>query len=338
MLNPRENFLETVKKGGKPDRLVKQYEGLVLFNLDPVGKYVRGDRFRGMPATKDRWGTTILWPEDQAGAMPHVTDTDKVITDITDWRNQVEVPDILAHCSNPEVWEPALEAAAKIDRENNLLMGYMPTGVFEQLHFLMGFEDTLVNFLIEPEAMHELCQVIGEFRFNYAKLIVDNLKPDVMLSHDDWGSKTNLFMRPETWREFIKPQYEKTYQYIHDQGVKIIHHSDSFLEPIIEDMVDLKIDVWQGGLPQNDIPAILKQLDGRMTLMGGLDAGIVDREDSTEEEIRREVRKACEEYGSCGHFIPSITYGGPGTIYPEHDVIINDEIDKYNREVYGISE
>ena len=61
-------------------------------------------------------------------------------------------------------------------------MAFMPTGVFERLHFLMGFEDMLVNFLMEPEAMMELCEAIGEYRFQLTKLIVDNLHPDVILS------------------------------------------------------------------------------------------------------------------------------------------------------------
>ena len=97
------------------------------------------------------------------------------------------------------------------------------------------------------------------------------------------------------------------------------------------DMVELGFDVWQGVLPQNDIPKLQKQLAGRMTLMGGIDASIVDRADSTEEEIRREVRRACEEYAPGGHFIPCITYGGPGCLFPHVDPSIDDEIDRYNR-------
>ena len=62
-----------------------------------------------------------------------------------------------------------------------------------------------------------------------------------------------------------------------DHGVIVIHHADSFCEPIVEDMVDIGIDVWQGVLPENDIVKLQKQLDGRMTLMGGIDATI-DRE------------------------------------------------------------
>ena len=201
---------------------------------------------------------------------------------------------------------------------------------------VMGFEDMLVNFLLEPEDMMDLCNAIGEYRFQLTKLIVDHLHPDIILSHDDWGSKQALFVSPDTWREFIKPQYEKSYKYMKDHGVIVMHHADSFMEPIVEDMVDLGIDIWQGTLPQNDIVKLQKQLAGRMTLMGGIDASIVDRVDSTEEEIRKEVRRACEEYAPGGHFIPCITYGGPGCLFPHVDPIIDDEIAKYNKEVYGI--
>ena len=35
----------------------------------------------------------------------------------------------------------------------------MGTGIFEQSHFLMGFEDALMNLLLEPESMQELVAV-----------------------------------------------------------------------------------------------------------------------------------------------------------------------------------
>ena len=88
-------------------------------------------------------------------------------------------------------------------------------------------------------------------------------------------------------------------------------------------------------LPENDIPALQQRLKGRMVLMGGIGAAI-DRPDSTEEEIRFQVRKALEAYAPGGHFIPSITYGLPGTLYPHVNPIMVDEISKYNKEVYGI--
>lgn len=331
MLSKRQNFLETIKKGGRPDRLVKQYEAVSMVPGDPVNYYVRGARFPGMPPQKDRWGTTILWPEGEAGATPDPSEAAKVIKDVTCWREFTKVPDLIANCTDEALWEPYLNAAAKVDRSETLLMMFAPTGLFERLHFLMGFEDTLVNLMTEEEAMDDLCAAVGEYRYNGMKLMVDNVHPDVLLSHDDWGSKTNLFMHPDIWRRFIKTNYVKAYEYLHDNGVIIMHHSDSFCEPIVEDMIDLHIDVWQGVLPQNDIVALQERIGGRMALMGGIDAAVVDRDDSTEEEIRREARRACETYAPGGNFIPSITYGGPGAMHAHVDEYMNDEIDRYSR-------
>lgn len=326
MLTPKENLLETLRLGGRPDRLVDQYEPFVVVMNDPVRIYTSGNRVKGT-RSKDRWGTTIDWPADQFAAMPHVTEDDKVLPDITRWQDYVKVPDLVSNCTD---WSGARAKRETIDPKEKLVTSFMGTGIFEESHFLMGFEDALVNFLAEPEAMHELLGAIFEYRLTYARLLIDNFRPEVILSHDDWGAKHSLFMSPEVWREFLKPLYADLYAEFHDAGVIVMHHADSYLEPIVEDLVDIGVDIWQGVLPQNDIPAIQKRLGGRLTLMGGIDAAIVDRADATEAEIRAEVKRACETYGPQGHFIPCITYGMPGSIYPQVDAIISDEIGRYN--------
>lgn len=332
MLSARENFLETIKRDGKPDRLVSMYDPLVVIP-DPVGKFCRENRVKGTTSI-DKWGVTIVWPEDQVAAMPHVTDANKVCPDIENWRDYVKVPDLIGNCDDPELWKETLELAAKVDRTEQLTMSVMPTGVFEQLHALMGFEDTLVNLLMEPEAMMEMAEAIGEYRLNYAKLLVKHLKPDVVISMDDWGTYDRLFMQPEVWRKIIKPQYIKLFGFLKENGIITLHHSDSFLEPLMEDMVEMGIDVWQGAIPSNDLVKLQKQLDGRMTIMGGIDS-VVDRPDATEEEIRAEVRRACRTYGKHGHFIPSFTYGPGSTLYDHVCPIMRDEIQRFNQEEFG---
>jgi len=338
MLTARQNFLETIRRDGQPDRLVNQYEATRAFRGDPLSGYVQGNRFRGMEPLKDLWGVTFVWPQEEHFPMPSITPQTKVLPDITCWRDYVHVPDLAAECDNAEFWQPYLEQTRTLDRKKGLLTVAATAGVFERLHFLMGFEDTLCNLLMEPEAMEDLIAAVTEYRLAGFRLIVKYLHPEVVISQDDWGSKTSLFMSPDTWRELIRPAYEKIYGYLKSEGVIIIHHSDSICEPIAEDMAEVGIDVWQGVLPQNDIPALQKKLDGRLTLMGGIDAAVVDRAGVSEAEVRAEVRRACECYGDAGHFIPCITYGGPSTLYPEVYPIITDEIDRYNREHYGTEE
>lgn len=329
-MTTRELFFEYLKKDGKPDRQLKQYEALKLVMNDPVNSYLRAGQLPGT-VSKDRWGTTIAFPKDAPGKTPHITEENKVCKDITHWRDYVHAPDLLAHCK--EGWETCKETAKEVRAEGKLVTTLMGTGIFEQCHFLMGFEDTLTNLYEHPQEMHELIDYIFEYRLTFAKLICENLHPDVILSHDDWGTKHALFMQPETWREFFKEPYRKFYSYIRSQGVVAIHHSDSYCMPIVEDMVEIGIQVWQGALPENNIPALLKQLDGRMAVMGGIGA-VIDRADTTKEVAKDYVKKVLEESCPYGHFIPCITYGAPGTVFKQVDPFIDEAIEEYNQKYH----
>lgn len=332
MLSPRENLLELLN-GGTPDRLTNQYEPFAMIYDDPVRDYFFGGLDEGKTIT-DPWGTQWTWPEGEPGSTAVVTDENKVVPDITEWKEHLTLPDIKAHCSTG--WEEVVTQAEAIDRSQYLVTGYMACGIFEQCHFLMGFEDALCNVLMEPDDMKELIEAIFEVRMQYAQFLIEKLHPDAILSHDDWGTKTSLFMPPDVWRDLFKEPYAKLYQYMHDNNVIVVHHSDSFCEPIVPDMIDIGVDIWQGALPQNDLKRLQKEADGKLIFMGGIDAAVVDREDSTEEEIRAETREACKLYGPEGSFIPCLTYGGPGGVYPNTYEIITDEIMNYNQDVYGI--
>ena len=331
-MTAKEIFLELLKPDGKPERQLVQYEALQMALGDPIGGYLHMGRMPGATIT-DRWGTVIEWPADAPGSMPLVTEENKVIKDITRWRDYVHAPDFIPYSSDPEAWAGLRAKTRERAGDERLVAGFMATGIFEQCHFLMPFRDVLTNLYDHPKEMHELIEYITEFRLAYVKHLIENLKPDVLFSHDDWGTKDALFMKPDMWREFYKEPYRRFYGYIREQGVIAIHHADSYLAPIVEDMAEIGIQVWQGVLPENDIPALQQRLKGRMVLMGGIGAAI-DREDAGEEEVRRYVHDALHTYCPGGHYIPSITYGLAGTVYKHVDPWIDDEIRKYNEGVH----
>jgi hypothetical protein len=296
MLTSKENFLALLNKG-TPDRLVNQYDpfAFVLFE-DPVLLAYEFNRIPGQDV-KDGWGTMIRWKAGEHAGMPWITAENKVCPDITQWKKYVQAPDLTVSFD----WTKAKETASKIDRKEKLVTTAMVTGLFERSHFLMGFEDTLMNYMLEPEAMHELLDYILEYKLAYAKLLIDNLQPDVMLLHDDWGAKTRLFMSPEVWREFLKPRTAKLHKYIHDRGVLTLFHADSYLANIIEDMDGIDID-----------------------------GGVIDFPNWTEETIRKETQRACDDYVPGGRFIPCITYGLAESIYPGVYEAISVEVEKYS--------
>ena len=326
MSTPKGIFLELIKPDGQPERQLCQYEALHMCLTDPINTYLRGNRKRGT-VSKDRWGTTISFPEDAPGPIPVHTPELTVCPDVTHWKDTVHVPD-LSVCS--EGWEECrTRSRAAADAEGKLLAGFMGTGIFEQCHFLMGFEDTLTALYEHPDEMHELIETITQYRLDYVRRLIDGLQPDVIFSHDDWGTKNALFMKPDMWREFFKEPYRRFYGYIRSRGVIAIHHADSYLVPIVDDMAEIGIQVWQGVLPENDIPALQAHLNGRLTLMGGFGAAI-DRADAQPDEILAYARDALARYCPGGHFIPSITYGLAGTVFPHVDQYLDQAVNEYN--------
>ncbi len=329
-MTPKEIFLELLKRDGQPERLLDQYEALQLAFGDPVNNYLRAGRERGSKSV-DRWGVTMLFPEDAPGAIPYHSAEATVLQDITRWKDVVHAPNLVANCSDG--WKEFRLKQREKAGEKRILCGFMGTGIFEQLHFLMGFEDTMLNLYEHPKEMHELIDYILQYRLQFVRLLLKGLRPDAIFSHDDWGTKAQLFMKPDIWREFFKEPYRKFYGEIRQAGAIAIHHADSYLVPILDDMAEIGIQCWQGILPENNVPEVIRHLDGRMVVMGGVGAEI-DRADSTEEEIRRYMRKMLRQNGTLGHFIPSITYGVRGTIYKHVDPIIDDEIARYNGRVH----
>ena len=97
MSTPKEIFLELIRPDGQPERQLRQYEALHMCLTDPCNTYLRGNRKRGTTSV-DRWGTTILFPEDAPGPMPDTRPGLAVCPDITRWRETVHAPDLEAVC------------------------------------------------------------------------------------------------------------------------------------------------------------------------------------------------------------------------------------------------
>lgn len=204
---------------------------------------------------------TIRWKQGDHAGMPYITEETKVIKDITKWKDDFIKQDL----KYPDAdWKVAQEACAKIDRKEKLATGLMVTGLFEASHFLMGFEDTLMNFLMEEESMHELLDALLEWKMDYAKELMDHLDLDAILFHDDLGAKDRLFFSEEVFTEFFKPRYEKLFGYITSRGVQVVLHADSYCEPLVEHFVDMHITTWQGALVTNDFKAMQERVEGRL--------------------------------------------------------------------------
>jgi hypothetical protein len=330
MLTKRQNFLETIR-GGKPDRFVNQYEFIpLLWTIDPITEpFSRA----GGPGTtwKDGWGVTQFWGKEQPGPFPVHDDAHKVVKDITKWKSTAKMPKT---DFPPEAWADAVKKAEAVDRTEYFCGLLYTCGVFEQLHYLTGLDDCLVNLYEEPEASKELIAYITEYELKYAAEVCKYLKPDLIFHHDDWGSQLATFMSPEMFDEFFLEPYKKIYGFYKSHGVEvIIHHSDCFAATLVPEMIEMGIDVFQGCITTNNVPELVKKYGGKISFMGDLNNGVLDKADWTPELVRKEVERACRGNGK-HYFIPCLTAGGWWSNFPGVYEAVSAEIDRMSKEMF----
>ncbi|MBC3805668.1 uroporphyrinogen decarboxylase [Acetobacterium fimetarium] len=326
MLTIKENLKE-VMTGGKPDRFVKQYEFMQMIMSVPSGRIkpqLGGEVI-------NEWGVTIRWPEGQIAAFPVHDAQHILLDDVTEWKKYVKAPSL----ERPEgAWDQAIADANAVDRDNKYVAAFIAPGLFEMTHYLMGMENALMSFYEEPEAMHELIDYLTQYELDYAKALVENLHPDAILHHDDWGSQISTFLSPAMFEEFFLESYKKIYGFYKANGVElIVHHSDSYAATLVPNMIEMGVDIWQGVMNTNNIPEMIKQYGGKITFMGGIHSGIIDHPEWSQEQIAAEVKRTCEENGKL-YFIPSSCQGLPGSSFPGVYEATDVEVEKMTKELF----
>ena len=327
MLSKRQNMLETVR-GGNPDRFVNQFEAIQFIFRTPLG--MRSPRPMQQTGWEmvNAWGVTIRFQEGTPGPFPVHDEEHIVLKDVTRWKETVKFPSLEFPQSE---WDECAEAAAQIDRNEVFAAAMVGPGVFDHLHYLMGMEECLISFYTEPDALKELLAAITDWELEYARLVCENLKPDMIFHHDDWGSHRSTFLSPEMFDEFIFPSYKKIYGYYKTHGCElVVHHSDSYAATLVPYMIDMGIDVFQGCVDTNNIPELIKKYGGSVSFMGGINNGIVDVPGWTDKLIADYVEKTCRECGKL-YFIPCCTAGGPSSSYPGAFDAVTREIDRMSK-------
>jgi hypothetical protein len=331
MLSAIENLKETMKRDGHPDRFVNQYEFLHILLPD---LYYMGNRPR-KPGSEGCDGYGVFWRfrEGQMGPLPVHDAEHTLIHDVCCWDEKLtRFP---AAPEDPAYWAMLNDMAAKAVPGEQYATALYTQGIFERLHSLMGMEDAMIALYEEPEKVHELIDFLVAAELDFAKNIMDHV-PGVraLLHHDDWGSNVNSFLSPAMFDEFITPAYKKIYGYWRERGVElIVHHSDSYAANLVPSMLEMGVDIWQGVFPENDIPKLVEQYGGRITFMGEIRTLAIDLPDVTDEEIAREVERACLKCKGPS-FIPCLTAGLPISHFPGVYDKVSGEIRRMSRELF----
>lgn len=333
MLTAKQNMQEVIR-GGKPERYVNQYEAITLL-MHPYIMHANSLLQPGQENVVNAWGVTNSFPIGTPGSFPVHTPEKIVVKDIENWRDYVHAPSLKF---SQEEWDMFKAQYDAVDGTQTYKAAFVAPGLFEQTHHLCEIQNALIYYITNPDEMHDLIKYMTEWELELADGICSHLHPDAMFHHDDWGGELSTFLSPDMFAEFFVEPYKEIYKYYHDHGVElVIHHGDSYAATLVPYMIEMGIDIWQGCMESNNVPELIKKYGGQISFMGAIDNKSMDFQGWTREDCAKAARRAVESCGS-QYFIPCITQGGPGSVYPGAYAVLAEEIDKLSVEKFGIKQ
>lgn len=154
--------------------------------------------------------------------------------------------------------------------DEKYICGIIDCSIFEALKYLRGIEQSLVDLVAEKDIAHRVMDMSVEYHLKLGYELIDR-GVDMLWLADDIGGEHAMLMSPDTFREMIKPKMAYMVGELknYNPGVKVAFHSDGYIEPVIEDMIEIGIDLLNPIQPESMDPAALKRRYGsRIGLWG----------------------------------------------------------------------
>jgi uroporphyrinogen decarboxylase len=184
---------------------------------------------------------------------------------------------LLASYHPPDPDEPGQyeEIAGLIARfgKTHSIVGGVSSSVFEGPWYLRGMDQFLQDMLINKDYAHALIDLVADFHLK-AGLRLVAMGCDILLAGDDVGTQDRMLISPELFREFVKPRYGRLFgEYKRaNPSLKIAAHICGYIEPVIDDLVEVGLDVLNPVQPLAMDPARLKKRYGKhLSFWGAVD-------------------------------------------------------------------
>ncbi len=210
------------------------------------------------------------------------------------------------HPPDPDEPGQYAEIAGVIERygKSHSIVGGILGSVFEGPWYLRGMSQLLQDMIVNKDYANHLMDLVLNFHLR-AGLKLISMGCDILLAGDDVGTQDRMLISPELWREYVKPRYGSLFhQYKRaNPDIRIATHICGFIEPIIDDLVEVGVDVLNPVQPlAMDPDGLKKRFGSRISFWGGVDDQRVLPFGSAA-EVAREVQLRLQQLAPGGGYI-----------------------------------
>jgi uroporphyrinogen decarboxylase len=248
----------------KPERLPVNFSSFGVTDVHRVAWNQIGTGSRSVRKSLDEWGCTWVRSEnvDNMGQVKGHP--------LQDWA-------ALAHFRWPDPNDPAFYEGMT-ERFEGSDGQYVITDIFmllfERMHALHGFTETLADLYLEREKIEQLADRIVEFDLAVMANIAARFPGQIhgFTCSDDWGTQEDTFISPKLWWEFFLPRYARIARAAHAYGWHMWMHSCGKVNKFIPGMLEAGIDVLNLEQPRAlGIEDVGSQFAGKVAFSNGCD-------------------------------------------------------------------
>jgi uroporphyrinogen decarboxylase len=186
-----------------------------------------------------------------------------------------------------------------------LSLGWQPP--FCTLLDLFGMAEAMLFMYQDPRLIETAVAHIEAFILEEMKRAMTACANDAQFywCGDDFSTQRGMMISPEYWRRFLKPLYRNMFDLIKSFGLKVWFHSCGTFRPVLSDLVDMGMDVWetvQVHLEGNDPAELKREYGSKLTFFGAVNCQKTLPFGSPE-DVRSEVRMLVKILGKGGGYI-----------------------------------
>ena len=317
-ISPRENLL----------RALDHKKPVWMPNLYMDSQFVTCRSSRDMAPSKgaagvDWFGTNYIYSDTVGCNMP----AGGVLEDVTQWREKIQWPDIRS-------MDWSHDSDGFVRDEKRALYTRLSNGIFERLHAFEGFEQCLLDLMVEPDDCRDLFDRLADYRIELFEKYLE-VWPDLdfIVAADDYGTAKAPFFSTAMYEDLLLEPTRRFVKAVQSHGVRFVAHCCGQVMDFVPYFVDeLGVDgVELQDL--NDLPAIVNKYGDRLLVEVKPNMALMYDDEASDEALIAEARKVVDTYGA--HTNP----GAGGVCHVGYGLernfrLVEEEIYRYSLEQY----
>ena len=206
-------------------------------------------------------------------------------------------------------WQSLKEEYAAWSKNQKYVL-YGTLGLFETCWRLVGFENTLMQMVLDPDWLREIVEEITNLLIATGDLLLElGVDFDGILVSDDIAYKNGLLFSSTHLNELFVPCYKRFFGHFRKIGKTVTWHSDGKISEAIPSLINAGINCLQplevkAGMDVRDLKMEYKH---QLVLMGNIDVRIMAQ---TKHDIEREIESK----------LPTAMTGGGYIYHSDHSI------------------